>query len=72
MKGKEESTAVKEHKELFTKQDELFDLYAVDPEIRKWLEKEWGVSMSEMEYKYCEDQRTERKMFCSKRVDPVW
>ena len=70
--GKEESKAVKECKELFTKQNELFDVYAEDPEIRKKLEKEWGVSMSEMEYKYYEDQKTERKMFCSKGVDPVW
>eukprot|EP00731_Ephydatia_muelleri_P029072 Em0020g716a len=39
--GKEESKAVKEYKELFTKQNELFDVYAEDPEIRKKLEKEW-------------------------------
>ncbi|KAK0140176.1 hypothetical protein N1851_022930 [Merluccius polli] len=28
--------------------------------------------MSEMELKYYEDQKTERRMFCSKGVDPVW
>ena len=28
--------------------------------------------MSDMEYKYYEDQKTERKMFCFKGVDPVW
>ncbi|KAK5870622.1 hypothetical protein PBY51_003554 [Eleginops maclovinus] len=28
--------------------------------------------MSEMEHKYYEDQKTERRMFCSKGVDPVW
>jgi hypothetical protein len=28
--------------------------------------------MSDMEYKYYEDQKTERKMLCSKGVDPVW
>ena len=28
--------------------------------------------MSEMEHKYYEDQKTERKMSCSKGVDPVW
>ena len=33
--GKEESRAVKEYKELFTKQNELFDVYAEDSEIRK-------------------------------------
>ena len=44
--GKEESRAVKEYKELFTKQN---DVYAEGSELRKKLEKEWGVSMSEME-----------------------
>ena len=47
-------------------------MHAEDSELRKKLEKEWGVSMSEMEYKYYEDQKTERKMFCSKGEDPVW
>ncbi|KAK5923229.1 hypothetical protein CgunFtcFv8_000220 [Champsocephalus gunnari] len=28
--------------------------------------------MSEMEHKYYEDQKTERRMFCSKGVDSVW
>ncbi|KAJ8411823.1 hypothetical protein AAFF_G00154610 [Aldrovandia affinis] len=28
--------------------------------------------MSDMEYQYYEDQKTERKMLCSKGVDPVW
>ena len=47
-------------------------MYAEDPEIRKKLEKEWEVSMNEMEYNYYEGHKTERKMFCSKGVDPVW
>ena len=28
--------------------------------------------MSDMEYIYYEDQKTDRKMLCSKGVDPVW
>ena len=49
-KGKEEPAAANEYKELFAKQNELFDVYTDDPEIRKRLEKEWGASMSEMEH----------------------
>ena len=39
---------------------------------RQAVENEWGVSMSEMEHMYYENQKTERKMFCSRGVDPVW
>ena len=73
-KGKENSKAVKEYKDLFDRKSELFDVYLKDPVQRQNLQKEWGVSMTEMEYKYYEDQKTEteRRMFCSKGVDPVW
>ena len=37
-KGKEEPAAANEYKELFAKQNELFDVYTDDPEIRKRLE----------------------------------
>ncbi|KAK5853411.1 hypothetical protein PBY51_007198 [Eleginops maclovinus] len=70
--GKEDSLAVKQYKELFHTKSELFDVFAHDPLRRQSLEKEWCVSMSEMEHKYYEDQKTERRMFCSKGVDPVW
>lgn len=61
--GKEESKAVKEYKELFTKQNELFDVYAEGPEIKKKLEKEWGVSMSEMEYSTTRTRRQKTRCF---------
>ena len=70
--GKEKSLAVKQYKELFHTKSELFDVFAHDHIRRQSLEKEWGVTMSEMEHKYYEDQKTERKMSCSKGVDPVW
>jgi hypothetical protein len=70
-KGKE-SKAVVDYKDLFHRKNELFDVYAEDPSRRKIVQNEWGVSMSEMEYRYYEDQKTERKMICSKGVDPVW
>ncbi|KAJ8400089.1 hypothetical protein AAFF_G00401280 [Aldrovandia affinis] len=55
-KGKENSKAVKEYKELFDRKCELFDVYAEDPAQRQSLQKEWGASMSDMEYQYYEDQ----------------
>ena len=66
-----DSPAVQQYKELFHTKSELFDVFAHDPIRRNSLEKEWSVSMSEMEYHYYEDQKTERRMYCSKGVDPV-
>ena len=71
-KGKEMSKAVMDYQDLFQKKNELFDVYAEDPVRQQKLQEEWGVSMSEMEFTYYEDQKTERKMSCSKGVDPVW
>eukprot|EP00058_Branchiostoma_floridae_P018115 XP_002603604.1 hypothetical protein BRAFLDRAFT_93148 [Branchiostoma floridae] len=71
-KGKENSKAVNDYKELFERKGQLFDVYLEDPVRRQALQEEWGVSMSDMEHKYYEDQKTERKMYCHKGVDPVW
>ena len=70
--NRENSRAVKDYKELFEKKDKLFEVYAEDPVRRQAVKNEWGVSMSEMEHMYYENQKTKRKMFCSKGVDPVW
>lgn len=71
-KGKENCQAVKKYKELVDNKEKLFDVYATDQERRKKLEIEWGVKMSDQEIIYYEDQAGERRMFCSKAVDPVW
>ena len=71
-KGKEGQKVVIEYKKLFDTKNMLFDVYAVKPDRQKALEEEWGVQMSEREYQYYEDQKTVRKMFCAKGVDPVW
>ena len=70
--NRENFRAVKDYKELFEKKDKQFEVYTEDPVRRQAVEKEWGVSMSEMEHMYYEDQKTDRKMFCSRGVDPVW
>ena len=74
-KGKEGSTALKKLAEQVEKKDRLFDVY-LDPEKdrekRQKCEDEWGVKMSEAEFRYLEDQKTERKMECNSGVDPVW
>ena len=36
------------------------------------LQIDWKVSMSPREYIYYEDQKTDRKMFCDRGVDPVY
>lgn len=75
--GREGSKEVAYLKELIKRKDEVFPVF-LDPDkeedkqkIKKY-EEEWGVKMSDMEYKYLKDQRTERKMECDNGVDPVW
>ena len=65
-------TIVKKFMELVKVKNNLFDIYQEDKEKRKLVEIEWGVTMSDNEFIYYEDQRTDRKMECSKGVDPVW
>ena len=71
-KGKEDSPAVKKYRKLVDEKEKLFDVFQTDPKGRARIQAEWGVNMSDCEYKYYEDQKGERKMFCSKGVDPVW
>ena len=71
-KGKESHKVVIEYKKLFDTKNTLFDVYQIKSDRQKTLEEEWGVKMSEREYQYYENQKTERKTVCSKGVDPVW
>ena len=64
--------AVKKYVDLIDMKSKLFDVYQDDAEKRKLVEADWGVTMSTNEYVYYEDQKSERKMECSKGVDPVW
>ena len=73
--GRDNSDDVRKLKEQVARIDTLFPAYLdpeKDDEKRKKCEEDWGVKMSEAEYRYLEDQRSERKMECDKGVDPVW
>ena len=63
---------VKKFLGMVSEKGKLFDVYQENMEKRKAVEAEWGVTMSQMEFTYYEDQKTCRKMECSKGVDPVW
>ena len=71
-KRKEEQTVAKKYKMLFETKHNLFDVYENDPDRQTAIAEEWGVKMTTMEHQYYEDQKTDRKMICSKGVDPVW
>ena len=64
--------AVVRYKELVEIADGLWDVFAQDPKRRTECVKQWGVSMSESEHRYYEDQKGPRLMECDKGVDPVW
>ena len=66
--GKETSAGVIKYKQLVGERDKLFDVFQKDPVARLNLQKEWSVKMSDMEFIYYEDQKKERKMFCSRGV----
>lgn len=72
-RARETGGAADKFRELKDKADMLFDMYTED-KIRQQVceEKEFGVKMSDQEFKYLEDMRGERKMECNNGVDPVW
>ena len=51
---------------------ELFDIYCRDATARGKRETETGVTMSEKEFEFYEDMKSERKMFCDSFVDKRW
>ncbi|CAH1261889.1 Hypp2477 [Branchiostoma lanceolatum] len=54
------------------KAHELFDVFCQDSAVLKSLEKKHGVTMTDMEWEFLADQRTERKMYCEDFVDRKW
>ena len=58
--GGENLKAVSKYKELVNNADKLWDVYAADHKRFKDCEKEWGVTMSENEHRYYEDQKGPR------------
>ena len=69
--GREEGKIVEEYKLMAAKADQLFDVGTTSQQEEK-CKNEWGVQMTQSEYKYYQDQKTDRKMECDKGVDPVW
>ena len=75
--GEKNRAVVGKFKEQMEKKDELLQAL-LDPEKEgnklkiMNCEKEWGVKMTENEYRYLQDQRTERNMECDNGVDPIW
>ena len=52
--------------------DKLFDIFQQDRSALLRLQLTWGVTMSPKDYLYYEDQKSDRKMYCSRGVDPVY
>ena len=71
-KGRQDTSVVKDYKKLFDTKHDLFDVYAEDDTRKKACEEEWGVKMTDVDFQYYQDQKTDRKMTCERGVDPVW
>ena len=65
-KGKEDSQSVTKYKEMLEDKDKLFDVFLQDKSARLNLQDQWGVTMSPKEFIYYEDQKKDRKMYCSR------
>ena len=52
--------------------NKLFDIFCVDTTARENLEKIFGVKMTEEEWRFYNDQKSERKMYCEDFVDKKW
>ena len=63
---------MKDYKKLFDTKHDLFDVYAEDDTRQKACEEEWGVKMTDVDFQYYQDQKTDHKMTCERGVDPVW
>ena len=63
---------VDELKELVEQANKLFDIRADTALQEEKCKAEWGVTMSQAEYTYYDDQKAERQMQCDRGVDPVW
>ena len=64
--------AVDNYKVLAEQTDKLFDIRAETTLHEDRCESEWGVTMSQAEHHYYEDQKSARQMHCDRGVDPVW
>ena len=70
---KETNSVVVKFKQLVDQdKDKLFDVFQQDRAKLLKLQIDWRVSMSPKEYIYYEDQKTARKMFCDRGIDPVY
>ena len=77
--GRKTGSAIDAYKALVAKKDSLYDIgyEAARTEALKQAcvarcKDEWGVTMSNKEYEYYEDQKSERRLECDHGVDPVW
>ena len=70
--GRESSVAVQKYKDMVQQKKTLFDIFPGDIGRMQKCEIEWGVKMSPADKVYYEDQKTERKQYCDRAVDPVW
>ena len=50
----------------------LFDIFCEDAIQRKKLENVHGLKMSDLEWRFLNDQRNERKMYCEDYIDKKW
>ena len=50
----------------------MFDIFCTDACQRRKFENFYDVRMTENEWKFLEDQRGERKMYCQDHVDTQW
>ena len=77
--GRNSGPAIDAYSDLVADADKLFDIgpgtlkteNLRQARVTKCFE-EWGVAMTEQEYEYYEDQKTERRRHCDHGVDPVW
>ena len=77
--GRKTGPAIDAYSALVEQADNLFDI-GLDTLKTETLKQacvarcrdEWGVTMTEQEHEYYQDQKTERRRFCDHGVDPVW
>ena len=70
--GKQSGKAIEDLKQMVENADKLFDIGCSSPAQIAKCKEEWGVTMTDPDHQYYQDQKTDRKMMCDKQVDPVW
>ena len=71
-KGRQNKRYFQNVEDLNKQAEQMFDVFCRDEVVRKQFERLHGLKITDMEFKFLNDPRFDRKMFCEDFVDRKW